>query len=166
MIKAEELLKLRIEGLLESIFLKTLTKNTFLKSRCKHVVYVRRQVLTLISKAMLDVSFRVWLEGKWYMRYANAGSMKCFECRYIRHKRILCPLKAWRDEDAGPCTAPEVSEGVIAPDRVNRNLRALTRGEEDSKSASRQESVSDEKAPKEKVERARRCVMEEDSDSE
>lgn len=35
----------------------------------------------------LDVSFRVVYEGKSYTHYINTGSLKCFECGDIGHKK-------------------------------------------------------------------------------
>lgn len=88
------------------------------------------------------------------MLYANTGGMECFECRHIRHKRLLCPLKAWRDEDAGPCTAPEASEGGIVsgprqsepePESTHTLQSArITDTKNKHNGESMQESVSDE----------------------
>ncbi len=41
----------------------------------------------------MDISFRVQHEGKSYMIYANTGSLKCYECRVIGHKKNVCPRK-------------------------------------------------------------------------
>lgn len=60
----------------------------------KHVMSFRRQVFMFLNQPELDVSFRVGHEGKTYMVYANTGSMKCFECGDISHKRMACPHKA------------------------------------------------------------------------
>jgi len=37
----------------------------------------RGQAFTFVNEPELDISIRVWYEGKWYMVYANSGSMKC-----------------------------------------------------------------------------------------
>ena len=39
----------------------------------------------------LDVSFRVKHSDGFYMVYASAGLMKCFECGDVGHKQVLCP---------------------------------------------------------------------------
>lgn len=45
----------------------------------KHVMSFRRQVFMFLNEQALDVSFKVWHEGRAYMVYANTGNMKCFE---------------------------------------------------------------------------------------
>ncbi len=40
------------------------------------------------------MSFRVLYEGKAYMIYANTGSLKCYKCGDVSHKRLTCPHKA------------------------------------------------------------------------
>lgn len=52
----------------------------------KHVMSFRRQVFMFLNEPSIDVSFRVMLEGKAYMIYANTGSMKCFNCGDVSHK--------------------------------------------------------------------------------
>lgn len=59
----------------------------------KHVMSFRRQVFMFLNEQELDVSFRVWHEGRAYMVYANTGNMKCFECGDVGHKRLACPHK-------------------------------------------------------------------------
>jgi len=72
----------------------------------KHVMSFRRQVFMFLNEPELDISFRVWHEGKAYMIYANSGSMKCFECGDVGHKRMACPHKAQDGEEtAGPSDA-------------------------------------------------------------
>ncbi|TWW53857.1 hypothetical protein D4764_0097100 [Takifugu flavidus] len=39
----------------------------------------------------LDVSFRVRHGEGHYMVYASSGSMRCFECGDVGHKRVACP---------------------------------------------------------------------------
>ena len=39
----------------------------------------------------LDVSFRVRHGEGNYMVYASSGSMKCFECGDVGHRRAACP---------------------------------------------------------------------------
>lgn len=60
----------------------------------KHVMSFRRQVFMFLNEPELDISFRVMHEGKAYFIYANTGSLKCFECGDIGHKRHACPHKA------------------------------------------------------------------------
>lgn len=40
------------------------------------------------------ISFRVLYERKAYVIHASTGSMKCFECGDIGHKKHACPHKA------------------------------------------------------------------------
>jgi len=47
-----------------------------------------------LNEPELDISFKVMHKGKAYFIYANTGSMKCFECGDIGHKRHTCPHKA------------------------------------------------------------------------
>ncbi len=65
-------------------------KNTALK----HVMSFRRQVAMFLNQPDLEVSFRVSYEGKTYMVYASTGSLKCFDCGFVGHKRSACPHKA------------------------------------------------------------------------
>jgi hypothetical protein len=46
-----------------------------------------------LKQPELDVSFRVTHEGKTYMIYASTGSLKCFECGDVGHKKSTCPHK-------------------------------------------------------------------------
>lgn len=73
----------------------------------KHVMSFRRQVFMFLNEPELDISFRVMHEGKAYVIYASTGSMKCFECGDIGHKRHACPHKA-------PVTEVEVSPSTSA----------------------------------------------------
>lgn len=66
----------------------------------KHVMSFRRQVFMFLNEQELDVSFKVWHEGRAYMVYANTGNMKCFECGDVGHKRVACPHKAQAAEEA------------------------------------------------------------------
>lgn len=73
----------------------------------KHVMSFRRQVFMFLNEPSIDVSFRVMHEGKAYMIYANTGSMKCFVCGDVSHKRLMCPHKVGvsgenASENAGP----------------------------------------------------------------
>lgn len=76
----------------------------------KHVMSFRRQVFMFLNEPSIDVSFRVMHEGKAYMIYANTGSMKCFVCGDVSHKRLMCPHKVGvsgenASENAGPSAA-------------------------------------------------------------
>lgn len=69
----------------------------------KHVMSFRRQVFMFLNVPELDVSFRVVHEGKSYMLYVNTGSLKCFECGELGHKKLTCPHRAQTTEEAaGP----------------------------------------------------------------
>ncbi len=39
----------------------------------------------------LDVSFRVRYEERTYMVYATTGSLRCFECGGLGHKKFALP---------------------------------------------------------------------------
>lgn len=72
----------------------------------KHVMSFRRQVFMFLNEPELDISFRVMHEGKAYVIYASTGSMKCFECGDIGHKRHACPHKAQVTEvEVSPSTS-------------------------------------------------------------
>jgi len=79
----------------------------------KHVMSFRRQVFMFLNQPELDVSFRVAHEGKTYVVYANTGSMKCFECGDIGHKRMACPHKA---QDRQEEVAEAEAEAVVGED--------------------------------------------------
>lgn len=59
----------------------------------KHVTSFRRQVFMFLDSTALDISFRVMYEGKSYMLYASTGSLKCFECGEIGHKKMRALVK-------------------------------------------------------------------------
>lgn len=59
----------------------------------KQVLSFRHQVFMFLDSPSLDISFRIQHEGKSYMIYANTGSLKCFECGDIGHKKNACPHK-------------------------------------------------------------------------
>jgi hypothetical protein len=63
-----------------------------------------------LNESELDISFRVLHEGKAYVIYANTGSMKCFECGDIGHKRHACPHKAQVNEVEVRPTTSEAGE--------------------------------------------------------
>ncbi len=64
-------------------------------AKLKHVQSLRRQVFMFLDSPTqtLEVSFRVKHEEGFYMVYASSGSIKCFECGDVGHKRIACPHK-------------------------------------------------------------------------
>lgn len=101
-------------------------KNTSLK----HVMSFRRQVAMFLKQPDLDVSFRVSYEGKTYMIYASTGSLKCFECGNVGHKRATCPHKAGSSANSAPNpTANESSTEQTAP---NVNLIVDSEARDDS----------------------------------
>ncbi|KAI3369584.1 hypothetical protein L3Q82_024491, partial [Scortum barcoo] len=61
--------------------------------KLKHVQSLRRQVFMFLTcpSQTLEVSFRVKHGEEQYMVYASTGSMKCFECGDVGHKRTACP---------------------------------------------------------------------------
>ncbi|KAK0148201.1 Transposon TX1 uncharacterized protein [Merluccius polli] len=79
--------------------------------KLKHVQSFRRHVhmfLTCPSQT-LDVSFRVRHGEGNYMVYASSGSMKCFECGDVGHRRAACPHRP-----VGRCT----QTAAVAGDEV------------------------------------------------
>lgn len=64
-------------------------------TKLKHVQSLRRQVFMFLdcTSQTLDVSFRIKYEEGFYMVYASAGSVKCFGCGDVGHKRIACPQR-------------------------------------------------------------------------
>lgn len=99
----------------------------------KHVMSFRRQVFMFLNEPNLDISFRVMYEGKAYMIYANAGSMKCFECGDVGHKRLTCPHKAGTSEvNAGPSAAvvmANASEDALPPVVEERDTQVVKQAE-------------------------------------
>ena len=71
--------------------------------KLKHVQSLRRQAFMLLDSPTntLEVSFRVKYGDGHYMVYASSGSLKCFECGDVGHKRFSCPHKQRPDEVAG-----------------------------------------------------------------
>ena len=68
--------------------------------KLKHVMSLRRQVFMFLDSQCLDVSFRVKYGEGFYMVYASAGQMKCFECGDVSQKRVLCPHRQPEDNAA------------------------------------------------------------------
>lgn len=66
-----------------------------------------------LDSTVLDISFRVLYEGKSLMLYARTGSLKCYECHEIGHKKNACPHKTNTEsnesdnEKAGPSGSKE-----------------------------------------------------------
>ncbi len=108
----------------------------------KHVLSFRRQVFMFLESSSLDISFRVQHEGKSYMIYANTGSLKCYECGVIGHKKSVCPRKKQVEinENANG------TEVVLPTEEVQRievgNDQVDTEKKEDSNCGAVQESES------------------------
>ncbi len=94
-----------------------------------------------LNQPDLDVSFRVSYEGKTYIVYASTGSLKCFDCGYVGHKRSACPHKADSsgvslptnstvdlvvNESNGEQTTPNVSTAVDSENRSESNGEQTT----------------------------------------
>lgn len=62
-------------------------------ARLTHVQSLRRQAFMYLNNQAqtLEVCFKVKFENTFYTVYASAGSMKCFECGDVGHKRSSCP---------------------------------------------------------------------------
>lgn len=97
----------------------------------RHVMSFRRQVFMFLNEPDLDVSFRVLYEGKAYMIYANTGSLKCYECGDVGHKRLTCPHKAGiSGETAGPSTAAvNGAEDAVPPVVEKRDVQIVKQSE-------------------------------------
>uniref|UniRef100_A0A0F8C3I3 CCHC-type domain-containing protein n=1 Tax=Larimichthys crocea TaxID=215358 RepID=A0A0F8C3I3_LARCR len=99
--------------------------------KLRHVQSFRRQVnmfLTCPSQT-LDVSFRVRHGEGHYMVYASTGSMKCFECEDVGHKRVACPHRP--ADGRGQTAAVSGEEAAEAAAAKRRSGRAPP-GESDS----------------------------------
>lgn len=79
--------------------------------KLKHVQSLRRQVFMFLDSQTqtLDVNFRVNHGEGFYMVYASSGSIKCFECGDVGHKRFACPH---RQQAAGRESAPPPEAGA------------------------------------------------------
>lgn len=75
-------------------------------ARLQHVQSLRRQAFMYLNNQWqtLEVSFKVKFENGFYTVYASAGSMKCFECGDVGHKRSSCPH---REQAAGSSGAQQ-----------------------------------------------------------
>ena len=61
----------------------------------------------------LDVSFRLKHSEGFYMVYASAGLMKCFECGDVGDKRVLC--LHWQNGVGAPTLdAPTLAAAALA----------------------------------------------------
>ena len=115
-------------------------------SALKHVLSFRRQVFMFLDDPTLDVSFRVWHEG--LMVYATTGSLRCFECGDVGHKRQACPHKANREEAAGP-------SGASAEEVSNTERGTAEESEAAGPSGSSVEGVTSERSGEETVREVR-----------
>lgn len=81
----------------------------------KHVMSFRRQVYMFLESPdrTLNVSFRIKYEGGSYMIYATTGSLRCFECGDVGHKRQMCPHKDRGQESIGPVIETEAQASSI-----------------------------------------------------
>lgn len=68
-------------------------------ARLQHVQSLRRQCFMFLNdpSGVIELSFAVRHENRPYTLYVSSGSMKCFECGDVGHKRASCPHRA-RDE--------------------------------------------------------------------
>lgn len=80
----------------------------------KHVVSFRRQVSMFLESPdrTLNVSFRIKHEGGAYMIYATTGSLRCFVCGDVGHKREMCPQKDREQDNVGPVNVIETDDQV------------------------------------------------------
>ncbi|KAL3968041.1 neuroligin [Sarotherodon galilaeus] len=88
-------------------------------ARLQHVQSLRRQAFMYLTdpSQTLEVSFRVRYENGLYTVYASAGSMKCFECGDVGHKRSSCPHKEQevrREQEVHASGASEQERAVDA----------------------------------------------------
>ena len=119
--------------------------------KLKHVQSFRRQVhmfLTCPSQT-LDVSFRVRHGEGNYMVYASSGSMKCFECGDVGHRRAACPHRP-----AGGRT----QTAAVAGDEAAAAAAANTAERRRSDSAPPTESGGGQDSSRQTVERAAETV--------
>ena len=84
--------------------------------KLRHMQSLRRQVFMFLESPTqtLEVSFRVQHGQGHYMVYASSGSLKCFECGDVGHKRGACPHRQRTDggaSSAGPSAVNRGGEG-------------------------------------------------------
>ncbi|KAK7879904.1 hypothetical protein WMY93_033428 [Mugilogobius chulae] len=74
-------------------------------ARLQHVQSLRRQCFMYLNdpNGTLEVSFSLKHENRHYTLYVNSGSLKCFECGDVGHKRAACPHREPRagEEERG-----------------------------------------------------------------
>lgn len=85
--------------------------------KLKHVQSFRRQVSMFLTcpSQTLEVSFRVKHGEGHYMIYANTGSIKCFLCGGMGHKRDACPHKPAEERAESEPAPAEGLGGAGAP---------------------------------------------------
>ena len=77
------------------------------------------------------MSFRVKYGDGHYMMYASSGSLKCFECGDVGHKRFSCPHKQQTDEAAGDGSGVQAAAGAAraeSEDALKRWLHLAAQG--------------------------------------
>ena len=82
-------------------------------SKLQHVQSLRRQAFMYLNDPAqsLDISFKVKHEGGYYTVYASSGSMKCFECGDVGHKRASCPHREQASSGTGEQQAESSGTG-------------------------------------------------------
>ncbi len=110
----------------------------------KYVMSFRRQVFMFLNETELDISFRVLHEGKAYVIYANTGSMKCFECGDIGHKRHACPHKAQvSGVEVRPSTSAAGESSISTTEDLQPQAASQTNTDSDGLSESQTEDVNE-----------------------
>ena len=97
--------------------------------KLRHMQSLRRQVFMFLESPSqtLEVSFRVKHGEGHYMVYASSGSLKCFECGDVGHKRGACPHRQRADggaSSAGPSDVNRGGEGGGVPSASSSVERA------------------------------------------
>lgn len=106
-------------------------------ARLQHVQSFRRQCFMYLKdpNGTLEVSFSLKHENRYYMLYVSSGSLKCFECGDVGHKRAACPHREPRDgegaraERTGQAGAEEPSQTQEKEDQRPNHSRDSEAGE-------------------------------------
>ena len=94
--------------------------------KLKHVQSFRRQVhmFLICPSQTLDVSFRVRHGEGSYMVYASSGSMKCFECGDVGHRRAACPHRPAAERIQTTAVVGDEAAGAVAASKTAERRRS------------------------------------------
>ena len=101
-------------------------------AKLKHVHSLRRQAYMFLDSPTqeLDVSFKVKHDNSHYMIYANAGSMRCFQCGMFGHKRLACPQTQRAEAEAAQAAAEGAAAAAQPPENNDHVVDVNAAGEQ------------------------------------